>query len=310
MLVTKRDGSMVPLDIKQVRKQTIPACAGLENVNYRGLEEDVELSLRDGITSKEIQKILIRSAADKISIESPDYTYVAARLTLYDLYHTVKHYYGRKGSGDVYRMVKLKDYIKKYNNLFSEWYTKYTDEEIDELDSVIDGKRDLLFNYLGVEVLINRYLVRYNGKPVELPQHMHMCVAMFLMQNEKENRLQYVKDFYEETSSLRYINATPINSNGRVKDGGLVSCFLGYVGDSAESIMSMATDTALASKFGAGAGWDWSGVRAASDPIRGYPEASGGKIPMIKIYADILLAFNQLGKHCAPIYSNVYSKSF
>ena len=213
MLVTKRDGSMVPLDIKQVRKQTIPACAGLENVNYRGLEEDVELSLRDGITSKEIQKILIRSAADKISIESPDYTYVAARLTLYDLYHSIKHYHGKKGSGDVYRMVTLKDYIKKYSNLFSEWYTKYTDEEIDELDSVIDGKRDLLFNYLGVEVLINRYLVRYNGKPVELPQHMHMCIAMFLMQDEKENRLQYIKDLYEETSNLRYINATPINSN-------------------------------------------------------------------------------------------------
>ena len=85
----------------------------------------------------------------------------------------------------------------------------------------------------------------------------------------------------------------------------LISCFLGYVGDSAESIMSMATDTAIASKFGAGAGWDWSSVRAASDPIRGYPEASGGKIPMIKIYADILLAFNQLGKHCAPLYSNI-----
>lgn len=295
MFVTKRDGSMAPLDIKQVRKQTIPACTGLDNVNYRVLEEDVELSLRDGITSKEIQKILIRSAADKISIDSPDYTYVAARLTLYDLYHSIKHYHGKKGSGDVYRMVTLKDYIKKYNNLFSEWYTKYSDEEIDELNSVIDGKRDLLFNYLGVEVLINRYLVRYNGKPVELPQHMHMCIAMFLMQNEKENRLQYIKDFYEETSNLRYINATPINSNGRVKDGGLVSCFLGYVGDSAESIMSMATDTALASKFGAGAGWDWSTVRSASDPIRGYPEAAGGKIPMIKIYADILLAYNQLG---------------
>lgn len=296
MKVIKRDGSSREIDLRQIRKQTIPACEGLQNVDYLQLEKDVELGLKDGVTTQQIQKALIRAAANRVTVDTPDYTYVAARLSLYNHYHHIKHLHGKRMQGDVYNAVTLYDYIEKYKHIFSKWYLSYTIEEILELDSCIQSDRDLLFDYSGTEVLLNRYLARDKGIVVELPQHMHMSLAMFIMQKEKENRIQHVKDLYEELSTLRYVNPTPINTNGRLNSGSLISCLLTFIGDSTESITDAIKETALGSKAGSGFGFDGSTIRSAGSPIEGFPNRSGGKIPFFKVINDTLLAWNQGGR--------------
>lgn len=297
MFVVKRDGKQKELDISQVRKQTIPACEGLKNVSYEELELNAKIMFYDGIHTEEIQKSLIKSANDLVSIEASDYTYVAARLALYDLYHNIKRIYNRKGSGDVYQKVNLEDYIDYNKELFSEWYTKYNKEEINHLNTIIDPKRDLLYNYAGLTTLMSRYLVKKNKQISELPQHMHMALAMFIMQNEeKSKRIDYVIELYNALSKLEYINPTPINSNGRLNEGGLISCLLTTVHDSIEGIMDKFKEIAVGSKNGSGWGVDFSRLRSVGSAIGNKPNASSGKIPFLKVANDLLVAVDQGGK--------------
>ena len=215
MQVLKRDGSTQKLDLTQIRKQTIPACEGLDNVSYEKLELAVSYQMRDGIRSKDIQRALIEAAHNFISVENSDYTYVAARLSLYDIYHGIKRKHNKQGSGCVYEKVSLLDNIEINKDVYDDFYTKYSKEEIEELNKVIDKERDLLFNYAGMKMLINRYLVKHvpeeleNQKELtidyitELPQHMFICLSMYNMQNEdKSKRLQLLKETYDITSKL------------------------------------------------------------------------------------------------------------
>lgn len=297
MQVKKRNGSLAPLDLSQVRKQTIPACEGLKNVSYEEVELNAKVMLYDGVTSEEIQKAIIKSACNLISIEQSDYTYVAARLTLYDLYHKIKHLYNKEKRGDVYQAITLQDYIDFNKEILSDWYSKYSKEEIEELNSVIDGKRDLLFNIGGVITMMSKYLAKIDyNKISELPQHMHMAIAMYVMQNEdKDKRLEYVKELYEANSTLKYINPTPLNGNGRLNRGGLISCLISTIADNTEDIMDKYKDIAIGSKLGAGWGIDFSRIRGLGGPIGINKNAAGGVVPFLKVCNDILLSWNQGG---------------
>ena len=297
MYVLKRNGQKQELDIAHIRKQTIPACEGLKNVSTEELELSAKILFQDGIKTSDIQQSLIDTAKSKVDVQCPEWTYVAQRLALYDLYHNIKREYSRTGSGDVYEKVPLDLYIFRNKNILSNWFTKYTDEEIEELNSYIDPKRDLLFDYAGFELMRKMYLAKNNGNIVELPQHMHMSIAMFAMQNENKNkRLQYVKDYYDATSKLEFVNATPINSNARLSMGSYISCILVSVGDSTDNIMDVAKEVAFASKQGSGVGIDITRIRSVGSSIGYHVNAAGGKIPFMKIYNDIALAFDQNGK--------------
>ena len=294
MYVIKRNGMKQELDIKHIRKQTLPACEGLKNVSYEELELSVQIMFQDGIKSSDIQQALIDTAKSKVDVQCPEWTYVAQRLSLYDLYHNIKRYYSRPGSGDVYEKVTLELYIIRNKDIFSDWFTKYTDEEIEELNSYIDPKRDLLFDCAGFELMKKMYLAKNNGYIVELPQHMHMAIAMFAMQNEdKKKRIEYIKEYYDITSKLEFINATPINANARLSMGSYISCILVSIGDSTEHIMNGAKEIAFASRQGSGVGIDIARIRSVGSAIGYNTNAAGGKIPFMKIYNDIALAFNQ-----------------
>ena len=151
MHVTKRDGNLKPFDIKQIRKQTIPACDGLPGVNYETLELKAQIAFKDGIKTSDITKIYIKTALSLVDVDVTKWTYVAARLYLYDLYHRVKRtYYGKKIDGDVYKAIPFKKYIEYNRSRLS-----FTDEmlakfDLDELDKIIDPKRDLLFNFIQI----------------------------------------------------------------------------------------------------------------------------------------------------------------
>lgn len=294
MKVTKRDGRLEELDIANIRKQTVPACEGLEGVSYEDLELSAQILFTDGIKTSQIQESLIQTAMDKIDIDKPNWTYVAARLSLYDLYHRIKAIYGKDAPGDVYKHVSLQDYIDRNQHLLSDWYTKYTKEEIEELNNEIVSSRDLLFTLPAMLTVENRYLLVDTDQVVELPQHMFMSIAMFVAQNEKD-KMYWAKKFYEKTSLLKFISATPINANGRKKDSATASCLVHSMGDTLDSIMETLNDLAQGSKLGAGHGVDTSRLRAASAPLRGIKNRATGIIPIMKLHNDIALAINQLG---------------
>jgi len=284
--VVKRDGRVEPLDIKKIQKYTADAVAGLKNVSQSELEVDAKLQFRDMISTEDIQQTIIKTAVDKIDIDRPDWTFVASRLFLYDLYHKVSGFTGYQ---------HLRDYFERGERegiILLGLKDKY---DLDDLNEHIRPERDLQFTYLGIKTLYDRYLLKdREGNPIELPQQLFMGVAMFLAQNE-ENRQYWAKEFYDVISKFEVMVATPTLSNGRTPRHQLSSCYIGSTPDNIEGIFDAYKEMALLSKFGGGIGWDWSKVRAMGSSIDGHKHAAGGIIPFLKITNDIAIAVDQLG---------------
>lgn len=290
--IIKRDGRREALDIQKIQKYTKDSVAGLENVDQSELELDAKLQFRDGMTSVDIHNTLIQTAADKIDIDRPDWTFVASRLFLYDLYHRVgKSTQGNKGNA----YQPLSHYFEvgeREGRIVKGLASKYN---LEELDRVIDPSRDYQFTYLGIKTLHDRYLLKNReGEPIELPQHMFMAVAMFLAQNEK-NRQEWAKRFYDVLSRFEVMAATPTLSNARTPRHQLSSCFVGSTPDNIEGIFDSYKEMALLSKYGGGVGWDWTRVRAGGSFIDGHKNAAGGVVPFLKITNDLAVAVDQLG---------------
>ncbi len=286
LTVTKRNGRIEPLDITKIQKYTGEAVEGLENVSQSELELDAHIQFRDRISTEEIQQTLIKTAVDKIDVDRPDWTFVAARLFLYDLYHKVSGFTG---------YIHLRDYFEKgekEGRILLGLKEKY---DLDDLNAYIDPKRDLQFTYLGVRTLYDRYLLKdRRGNPIELPQHMFMAIAMFLAQNEF-NPQDWAKKFYDLISKFEVMLATPTLSNARTPRHQLSSCYIGSTPDNIEGIFDGYKEMALLSKFGGGIGWDWTGVRGMGSAIDGHKNAAGGIVPFLKIANDVAIAVDQLG---------------
>jgi len=284
--IIKRNGRREPLDISKIQKYTSAAVKGLANVSQSELEVDAQIQFRDGTTSREIQETLIKTAVDKIDVDAPNWTFVASRLFLFDLYHRVNGFTGyctldkyfEKGEKEGRILLGLRD--------------KY---DLKDLDAYIDPDRDLQFTYLGIRTLYDRYLIKdRNNNPIELPQHMFMAVAMFLAQNE-EHPQEWAKKFYDMISKFEVMMATPTLSNARTTRHQLSSCYIGSTPDNIEGIFDSYKEMALLSKFGGGIGWDWTQVRSMGSYIDGHKNAAGGTVPFLKITNDIAIAVDQLG---------------
>ena len=286
MKVIKRNGRTEELDISKIKKCTKDAVKGLEGVNLSELELDAKIQFRDGISTSEIQKTLIKTAVEKIDVDCPNWSFVAARLFLFDLYKKVN---------GMNRYNHLRDYFErgeKEGRLLLGLKEKY---DLDELNDYIKPERDLQFTYLGIKTLYDRYLIKDSkGEPIELPQQMFMAIAMFLAQNEF-NPTEWAKKFYDLISKFEVMLATPTLSNARTTRHQLSSCYIGSTSDNIEGIFDSYKEMALLSKFGGGIGWDWSKVRAMGGSIDGHKNAAGGIIPFLKITNDIAVAVDQLG---------------
>ena len=284
--VVKRNGRVESLDITKIQKYTSAAVEGLKNVNQSELEVDAKLQFRDMITTKEIQETLIKTAVDKIDIDRPNWTFVAARLFLYDIYHRVSGFTGYK---------HLREYFQKgeaEGRIIPGLKDKY---DLDDLNDYIKPERDLQFTYLGLKTLYDRYLIKdKEGEPIELPQQMFMAIAMFLAQNEF-NPQEWAKRFYDLISKFEVMLATPTLSNARTTRHQLSSCYIGSTPDNIEGIFDAYKEMALLSKFGGGIGWDWSKVRGMGSYIDGHKHAAGGIVPFLKIANDVAIAVDQLG---------------
>ncbi len=320
MYVTKRSGVKESMDISKIRIVIDFACKGLR-VDPLELEADAQIQFREGISTKEIQQLLIRTAAEKVSPENPDWQYVAARLLLYDLYKDVGHLRGYKVKD------KINGKYKPYNpdsfyklveecakkGIYGEYLLQnYTEEEFNELARYINPDRDLLFNYTGIKVLVDRYLVRdENGNVIELPQEMYMLIAMTLaIPEKKEERLKYAKLFYDLMSNHEISLATPTLMNARRTHTQLSSCFVLTVDDDLYDIFDNVQKAGQISKFAGGLGIYLGKIRATGSPIRKFKGASSGVLPVVKILNDVMIYVDQLGmrKGSASITLDIWHK--
>jgi ribonucleoside-diphosphate reductase alpha chain len=290
--ITKRDGRKEGLDISKIQKNTKKAIENLENISQSELEIDAQIKFIDGMSSADIQEALIKTAVEKIDIDRPNWTFVASRLFLFDIYHKVgRATAGKKGTSYGH----LRDYISFAQKCGRVVFGLEDGYDLDDLNRYIDTSRDYQFNYLGIKTLYDRYLLKdKDGEPIELPQHMFMGIAMFLAQNE-ENKQYWAKKFYDLISKFEVMLATPTLSNARTPRHQLSSCYIGSSPDNIEGIFDGYKEMALLSKYGGGIGWDWNSIRAMGGSIDNHKQAAGGTIPFLKITNDIALAVDQLG---------------
>ncbi len=319
MYVVKRSGRRERLDINKIRIAISFACKGL-NVDPLELEADAQIQFRDGITTKEIQELLIKTAAEKVSAEKPDWTYVAARLLLYDLYKDVAHLRGYSLRDDLgkYKPYNRKNFfrfVKEFveRGIYGEYLLEsYTEEEFNQLAGYIKPERDLYFTYTGIKILYDRYLVRdEEGRVIELPQEMYMLIAMTLaVPEKKEERVEWAKKFYDLLSEHYVTVATPTLMNARRPFTQLSSCFVLTVDDDLYDIFDNIKKAGMISKFAGGLGVYLGKIRATGAPIRKFKGASSGVIPVVKLLNDTMTYVDQLGmrKGSASITLDIWHK--
>lgn len=276
------------------RSEIIKICEGLE-IDLQSFEKYLDSIYSQGISSEKIQDILINYAVSMTSFEESDWTYLAGKLLMRK---TQEGVFKNRGFsyGNFYETIKKMVELGVYDSRLSE----YGEEEIRELEKEIDISRDMIYDYAGANMFVNRYLLKYSGKIFELPQEVFMCIAMLLAINE-ENRVLVAKNFYNALSLKKISLATPILANLRVPNGNLSSCFITAMDDNIESIFYNIDTIAKISKNGGGAGLNISRIRAKNSMVNGYHNASGGVIPWIKIINDTAVAVNQQGRRAGAV---------
>ena len=291
--VKKRDGSIEPLNLEKMHIMCEEACKNLAGVSASQVEIQSGIQFYDGISTAEIQEILIRSASDLISLDNPNYQYVAARLLLYSLR---KSLYGR-----MWELPHLMDHIKDCidKDVYdADILVKYCEEEIDILNDVIDHGRDFLFTYAGLRQVADKYLVqdRSSGKVYETPQFMYLLIAMTIFADyPKKTRLDYVTRYYTAISKHRINIPTPIMGGVRTPLRQFASCVLVDADDTLDSIFSsdMAIGKYVAQR--AGIGINAGRIRGINSKIRGGEVQHTGVVPFLKKFESTVRCCTQNG---------------
>ena len=291
--VQKRDGRVESLDLDKMHLMVEEACDGLSNVSASQVEMTSGIQFYDGITTAEIQEILIKSASDLIDLDHPNYQFVAARLLLFSLRKQL--YGGRR------EMPSLIDHITKlaYDDHYDrDIFTKYSQEEIEKVETFIDHDRDFLFTYAGLRQVVDKYLVqdRSVGKVHETPQFMYMMIALTIFREyPKETRLSYVRRYYDAISKHKLNIPTPIMAGVRTPLRQFASCVLVDVDDTLDSIFSsdMAIGRYVAQR--AGIGINAGRIRGINSKIRGGEVQHTGVVPFLKKFESTVRCCTQNG---------------
>jgi ribonucleoside-diphosphate reductase alpha chain len=292
--VVKRNGSVETLNLDKIHTMVEHACRGLAGVSESQVEMNANLQFFDGIKTSDIQEILIRSANDLISLDAPNYQFVAARLLLFGLRKSV---YG--GHPD-YRPF-LFDHVTEccVGSVYdSEIMDKYSPEEWETIDSFIDNDRDYLFTYAGLRQVVDKYLVqdRSSGEIYETPQQMYIMIAATLFRDyPKETRLSYVKRYYDAISKHKINIPTPVMAGVRTPLRQFASCVLVDIDDTLDSIFSsdMAIGQYVAQR--AGIGINAGRIRGINSKIRGGEVAHTGVVPFLKKFEATVRCCTQNG---------------
>ncbi len=293
--VKKRNGrGEESLKLDKIHRMVEFACEGLAGVSESAIEMNANLQFFDGISTADIQEILIRSANDLISLDNPNYQFVAARLLSYGLRKSV---YGQHPDVRPYILDHVNDCIEKgvYDGTI---LAKYTEDEWSEIDGYIDNDRDYIFTYAGLRQVVDKYLVqdRSSGEVYETPQQMYIMIAVTLFQNyNKENRLSYVKRYYDAISKHRINIPTPVMAGVRTPLRQFASCVLVDIDDTIDSIFSsdMAIGYYVAQR--AGIGINSGRIRGIGSKIRGGEVQHTGVVPFLKKFESTVRCCTQNG---------------
>ena len=291
--VKKRDGRIEPLDLDKMHLMVEEATKGLAGVSASQVEMTSGIQFYDGITTEEIQEILIKSASDLIDLDHPNYQFVAARLLLFALR---KQLYGK-----MREMPSLEDHIYSCVNLEvydAEIYSKYSLEEIQKADGFINHDRDFDFTYAGLRQVADKYLVqdRSSGGVYETPQFMYIMIALTIFaEYPKDTRMSYVKRYYDAISKHRINIPTPIMAGVRTPLRQFASCVLVDVDDTLDSIFSsdMAIGKYVAQR--AGIGINAGRIRGINSKIRGGEVQHTGVVPFLKKFESTVRCCTQNG---------------
>ena len=291
--VKKRDGRIESLDLDKMHLMVAEATRGLAGVSASQVEMQSGIQFYDGISTDEIQEILIKSASDLIDLEHPNYQFVAARLLLFSLR---KQMFGRRSEHP-----KLIDHIteKCYAGVYDkDIFVKYSQEEIEKVGHWVDHDRDFLFTYAGLRQVVDKYLVqdRSSGRVYETPQFMYIMIALTIFQEyPKETRLSYVKRYYDAISKHRLNIPTPIMAGVRTPLRQFASCVLIDADDTLDSIFSsdMAIGRYVAQR--AGIGINAGRIRGINSKIRGGEVQHTGVVPFLKKFESTVRCCTQNG---------------
>ena len=291
--VVKRNGTIEPLDLDKMHLMVEEACRGLAGVSASQVEMTSGIQFYDGISTEEIQEILIRSASDLINLDHPNYQFVAARLLLFAIR---KQLYGKMKDlpaleHHIYQCVNHEVYDRDI-------FTKYSKEEIQRSDSYIDHDRDYLFTYAGLRQIVDKYLVqdRSGGGVYETPQFMYMMIALTIFaEYPKETRMSYVRRYYDAISKHKINIPTPIMAGVRTPLRQFASCVLVDIDDTLDSIFS--SDMAIGRYVSqrAGIGINAGRIRGINSKIRGGEVQHTGVVPFLKKFESTVRCCTQNG---------------
>jgi len=306
--VTKRDGSSQNFDLEKVHRVLEWAVEDISGVSMSEIELKANIQLYDKIKAYDIHELLIKSAAELITDHTPNYQFVAARLISYKL---------RKEAYGEYEPPHLAEIISKNVDLGvydSEILLKYTKEELDELNDYIKHDRDDTFTYAGMEQFRGKYLVqdRRTKQIYETPQVLYMLISMTLFSNYKENRIRYVKDYYDATSQFYISLPTPIMAGVRTPTRQFSSCVLIESGDSLDSINATSTSIVKYISKKAGIGIGAGSIRALGAKIGDGSVVHTGLIPFLKYFQSAVKSCSQGGVRggAATVYLPIWHYEF
>ena len=290
--VQKRDGRLEDLDINKIHFVVEEACEGLTGVSSSQIEMNANIQFYDGMTTKDIQNVLVRSANDLISLETPNYQYAAARLLSYDV---------RKEAHGQYEYTPLLKLILR--NIRSGVYDKsilekYTKTEIKKFNTWIKRERDLKFTYAGLRQICDKYLVqdRSSGQIYETPQDMYMMIAATLFADyPTKTRMSYVKKYYDAISLHKINIPTPVMAGVRTPIRQFASCVLVDSDDTLPSIFSSDMAIGLYVARRAGIGINAGRIRGINSKIRGGEVQHTGVIPFLKKFESTVRCCTQNG---------------
>lgn len=296
ILVQKRDGRLEKIDLDKIHRVIEWAAEGLDNVSVSQVEISSHIQFYDKITTKSIHETIIKSAADLISAATPDYQYLAARLAIFHL---------RKIAFGQFEPPHLFDHVTKLTQegrYDAHILQDFSREEFDILNDYIDHNRDLSFAYAAVKQMEGKYLVqdRVTKQVFESPQFLYMLVGMCLFasydkQYDKAARLDYIKRFYDTTSTFKISLPTPIMSGVRTPSRQFSSCVLIECDDSLDSINATTSAIVRYVSQRAGIGVNAGRIRALGSPIRGGEAQHTGCIPFYKLFQTAVKCCSQGG---------------
>ncbi len=292
ILVTKRNGHKEPLNIEKLHKVVMWSCEHLTGVSASEVEIKSHLQFYTGIKSHDIQETLIKSACDLITEETPNYQYVAGRLITY---HLRKMVYGE------FKPWPLMDIIKK--NIERGYYdpellNTYSEAEWQELDQYINHDRDETLTYVAMEQFRGKYLVqnRVDGTVYETPQVCYMLISASLFGDyPKEERMQWVKDYYDAISTYQLSLPTPVMAGVRTSQRQFSSCVLIESDDSLDSINATTSSIVKYVSQKAGIGIGAGRIRAIKSPIRSGDAYHTGVVPFYKLFQAATRSCSQGG---------------